>query len=718
MLDQASNTPAAIWGAPAGTLVPGSEPTTAQVAPTPGAVGLEKAHRVATPDPFLQRAAEQNTARVQAIQGIQPTGQPGAVGDLFRQQLAAIDAAGQQTISAARAGAQRATEGLGGAGSPQGYGADIRGALTNANATARGQESALWQAVDREGKLALPLGAVQQTARGLLKEMQPGLGDVASSQETQILNGAANLPDVVPFRDAQRLRSNIGFAERALRATPGNEQSLRRLGIVKSALDDAIAEAADQAAQSDSGVAARIQELGHGQSGIGAGGGEGVATGTEGRTAAVSGEGGAGGVEAGGLGSAAGNSAMAAPQTAQGLEPNFSPEAAAAYAAAREATLQRKQTFGTGAIGRVLQGGKYGEQYAVQEADVPRQILSGTAVEPVRVQQYIKAVGGETQAVANMRDALVNDLRERGIVQQDGTLRLDRFHSWQHQRARTIAMFPDLGDQLNTAAKAQATLDEVTGLHAQAIREYENGVAKNFLHDDPLVAVRRAFASGNPTETFTKLVQQVRGTPDAEAGLRRAVVDHIMERFSSSAPSGAGEENFLKAAQFQTWIRGNRGPLRALFGGQGMQNLEAVAADLRRQSQRATATAGSDTQANRLATEKEGLAGAGKHAAGMGAISLMTLLGERLGEMAGEHGLVGAVALPAIGVAVHALRQAGINTTNALVREAMLHPEVAKLLLERVKTGNLTTVLQRRIGTALQGVMAAEIGQSGKQTQQ
>ena len=397
---------------------------------------------------------------------------------------------------------------------------------------------------------------------------------------------------------------------------------------------------------------------------------------------------------------------------------HFGEEAAGRYAAARQATLERKTTFGQGGVGAAVRPGTQGAEFRIESAAVPKQFLTGNSVEPARVQKYIEAVGGAPQAVTNMRDALVSDLRQRGIVQPDGTIKPDAYANWIQRRGRTIDMFSGLRDQLADVAKAQGTLDTATAAHTGAVKEFQNGVAKSYLNDDePLVAVRKAFSSGNPTNTFQKLADLVKGDPDAEAGLRRGVVDYIMERHSSTAPSGTSGVDFLKADGFRRWIRENRGPLRVLFGGQGAQNLDMVAADLRRQAQKATATAGSDTQANRIATGKLGLTGPAGHAAGLGAVSMLTFLGERLGEMVGGHNILGAIAIPAAGVAIHALRQAGISTTNDLVRQAMLHPELARVLMQKVENGQIGPVAQRRLATALQSAVLADQANQGEKRQ-
>ena len=89
-------------------------------------------------------------------------------------------------------------------------------------------------------------------------------------------------------------------------------------------------------------------------------------------------------------------------------------------------------------------------------------------------------------------------------------------------------------------------------------------------------------------------------------------------------------------------------------------------------------------------------------------VSVLTLLGEQLGEHVAGHGLIGAAALPAAGIAVHALRQAGISTVNDLERLAMLHPNVARELLARVgPNGKVGPLAQRRLATAMQGVLGA-----------
>ena len=896
-----------------GNIIP-SGPTTAQLAGSGGT--LEKALRVANPDPFLARDAAQNNARVASINAVQPEGVPTSVGEHFTAMLDGIETKAAQDAAAARGGVQGATEGLGGAGAPSAIGADVRAPLMERDIAAKERASNLWKAIDPEGKLAMPLtgreptedipfGGLRETAGGLLDEVNPDLGDTIDPKVEALLKGVKNLPDVIPFRDGQRIRTNIGNAERRLRKDPGNDADLRRLAIMKASFDDTTAAAADTAASTDPGVAARLDAMAgeEGRGSVAGGpGGPGNAPGAAGGTAGIPGEGRGAGAGAARRGNAPGAGAVATPratrtrkpeslvdwiiskggmqdpggdvramggdmvhhqkggrllnpngrypdyvregaveegflkpgadindlysgineelagnpvyrqheeaeghawQTQQAeaersahayqmavgqvedalphgstmpdderdfaarlildgqhpeeairnavgsreeadlqrnaealaagrpglapgaqqaempvgraqLRPNFDADAAGRYAAARAATLERKTTFGQGPVGKVLQPGRLGAEHAVEDADATAKFLSRQPTEPDNVAKYIAAVGGDAKAVGALREGLVADLRNKGIIQPDGTLDGGRFAQWQQRRGRTIEQFPGLKEQFQNAAAAQRTLDTVTAEGAQRVKDFQNGVAKNFLHDEPAVAVRKAFASGNPEATFKQLADLVKGNPDAEAGLRRAVVDHIIERTRGATPTG-DTTDMLKADVFRRFLRQNTPALRQLFGGQGIQRFDAVAAELRRAAQRTTATAGSDTAANQQSIVRRGLSAVGQHGATAG-LTLMALLGEHLGDIAGGHGLIGAAAAFGGAKVVTALRQAGIDTKNQLVAAAMLDPRVFQILQEKAASQGAGAVSQqRRLGSALLAAAAGNVSSKEKE---
>ena len=156
-------------GAGLGEIVPGSRPTTGQLTGDLGALSLERELATKQPDlaksnPFGTGSQQQNAARTAALDAIQPTGAPEAVGNTVRQQMAAIEASHDAAVASATTDAQRAASGIGTGAAPEDVGANLRTTLQGARDAAKTQERALWGAVDPDGTLALPGNPVSSAA--------------------------------------------------------------------------------------------------------------------------------------------------------------------------------------------------------------------------------------------------------------------------------------------------------------------------------------------------------------------------------------------------------------------------------------------------------------------------------------------------------------------------------------------------------------------------
>ena len=141
---------------------------------------------------------------------------------------------------------------------------------------------------------------------------------------------------------------------------------------------------------------------------------------------------------------------------------------------------------------------------------------------------------------------------------------------------------------------------------------------------------------------------------------------------------------------FRDFIDQHKRALIKMFGGQGVQNLEKVAAELRTQAYSAQAARGSPTASYLIGTEKSGL---------HGATSSHSMLGALIGGHAG--GLIGSVAA-AGGMAVKdAITAAGLKTRNDIVAAMLLSPDFTRAVIARQ-----TPLSQKRLLTALQGLPA------------
>lgn len=391
------------------------------------------------------------------------------------------------------------------------------------------------------------------------------------------------------------------------------------------------------------------------------------------------------------------------------LTPNMTSENAANYTAANQATRDYKQRFAQGGVGNILRPGQNFQDFRTPEGNVPRQIFTGGNTEPAEVQHWIQAVGGVDQATPMARDVLANDLRTRRIIDPvSGQVNAGKLAQWMEARKATFEQLPQLRDEFANLHQNQEWLNDMVGKHTAAMKELQDTAAARFVGEDVPGAVRRALAGG--PQAFGQLTRMIRGDPAAEAGLKRAMVNEIISRTKSLTPSSDGFD-MMTPGGFRKFMDKYRDSLKPVFGGQGVNNLERVAAMMRRESEGTKAIAGSQTASHQARSR---LSGIGAKVGHSGVTTALALLGDHLGEMIGGNGIAGAIGL-AGGVAAKSvwdsMRQAAINTRSDLLREAMLHPDLASALMERADArGQISTMTQRRIAAALQGAVTSNVG--------
>lgn len=698
-------------------LVPGSSPTTAQVAQTAGASALEKQAKLTHGPEFEEAQKAQNNARVGAIQNLEPTGaNPASVGDLFTQHLQQLDQSGQATIGAAAGARDTAVQASGGTAPTADYGGQMREMIQGAEQPVHAAASAAFKAVDPDGSWTIQAQPLRDAASKIAMEVSPTAK--TDAQTNALLTRGMSQPNVIPFSALSQMRADANDALKRLMRTGEAPSEVRRLSLFKQGIDQTIAKAVNDHAAIDPGLAGRLQsQVGQGAADSNGGVRPGVSPGGGGSAGAGQSVGGAG-ASPGGRGGTAGADTLAAQASTTGspepgLTPNFGGAEAGQYQNAVAKWRDYMQQYHQGGVGDVLK--KNDQGFKVQEGNVPSKIFTGGPAEPAQVAHFIDAVGGADKAADLGRNVLANDLRTKGIIKPDGSVDANRLAMWNRSRQATLQQFPGLADHFASVETAQRTLNDVTAAHKAAIDDFNKSAAANFIHDDPLRAIGKAFSSGNPTETFRQLAAGVRGTPAAEAGLKRGVVDYISQRFRSTTPSSDGID-FLQPGGFRKWVDTNKAPLRILFGGQGMQDLQMVAADLRRAAEGPKAIAGSQTTPLLANAKKLGSSVVGH--GGPAGLSMLALLGEHLGEHLTGHGLIAAGVTAGGGMLVNALRQSGIHTMEHLTAEAMLHPELARTLMERAGASKaLSVVSQRRIATALQGALLADMATTGEKRQ-
>src|SRR6185437_6990667 len=172
-------------------------------------------------------------------------------------------------------------------------------------------------------------------------------------------------------------------------------------------------------------------------------------------------------------------------------------------------------------------------------SEIPGRYLQPGDTGAEQVRQFARDTGDDPASMHAFDDYVVYRMRGDGVVRPDGAIDPKALARFLARYQGALSARPELAAKLSSIKTAQQTLDDVTAASQARIDAFQNGVARHFLNDDPQTAVRKAFATGNPPETFRGLVDAVKGNSDATDGLRKAVADFITDRMSSARPAGA-----------------------------------------------------------------------------------------------------------------------------------------------------------------------------------
>lgn len=347
-----------------------------------------------------------------------------------------------------------------------------------------------------------------------------------------------------------------------------------------------------------------------------------------------------------------------------------SPEVLARYAAARSATRDVKTRFGEGAVGRTLKEGD-NDGFRMTASNVARNIFD----RPEDLRAYLTAVGDDAAARAQLQDYAAFSLRKTAV--RDGMMSDAKYQKWVADHDYVLKEFPELRTKFADMRAAQTALDDSLAAQKQALADYQTGAVKRLLNThDPQIVIADALKTPG---AFEALAKEVAGDPAAAAGLKRAVVDHMLAKAKSTAEAGTSGQVQIKSDTLQQFLINNRRSLSALFTPEEMTSMNNVAADLQRanRSNVAVKVPGPGT-AQDLGGNLKSIMG-----------HLMRHFGATAGGGAGSvFGPAGMVAGAAAGAVADAMRVARVNSIESALVEMMLDPKMAAIWLKRVPAAN------------------------------
>jgi len=704
-------------------LVPGSRPTTFQTTGDMGLGSLERVAQTRDPAAFQQRRADQNAARLDALNNIQSAGHPEAVANTVRTRLADIDTQTNTDLHNALSQASARAEALGGASTPDAYGAALRDALRTANTAARDNERALWKAVDPDETLTTSAANLSGTARDVLKGMS-SMAAPLQGEEAAIFNKSAVAPKTVKFVDLVAMRTRVNDALREELFNHGESAAYARLSRLRGAIerdidgivaqraaDDAKAVAAGQLSPEETFVARLIRERDEilasqrtGQAARASGAGP-----QSGRDGIFSSAAGAEGQSFRGYGSAPGDQGI--PPSA----PTFDEAARGRLSAATDATRQRHETFDATPNDRLLRRQGRDGPYDLPVSAVPGQIFFPGPKSFDAIQNYRRAVG-DGQALASLQDFAAMQLR-RAATQADGTLKPQVVANWRRAHADALRAFPELDRRFADAATASESMQLAADARREALDEYQRGIVGRLIGvtdpSDVTRVVGSIFGRQDSVAQMRRLVTEAGRTPEGREGLRKSVADFMTGKLISNTEAATSGRELIKSDQFQTFLQSNKAALKEVFSDNEIELIGRIAKDLQQANRSLTAVkipGQSNTMQDAFAVAKNDsnasifakiIAKAG--AAGLGATYF-------------ANPALGLAATVGTGTAL-AIRQAGIHRIDDLVREAMLDPSTANLLLMKAPakgdTGPYIPLAQR----LRRGVLAGEAANASSSSQ-
>lgn len=257
-----------------------------------------------------------------------------------------------------------------------------------------------------------------------------------------------------------------------------------------------------------------------------------------------------------------------------------SAETAQAIRDARTLRAEQGQRFEQGANKALTKTKGFGED-AIVESAIPANYLRSGKGGAEAAQSYIASMGGRPQAAAALRDYAATELRDYA-TRPDGTIDPARWRRWMADRQGTLAQFPDVRRDFETAGAASALVDRLQGRQTRLLEDFERSAAGYFLRQNPEDAVKSILGSKNSQALMAQAVQQMRNDPVALAGLRRAVRD-LATRQAETTGLDVADNPVMSTAKFVNFMKENRDALGSLYTPDQLRTMERVATDMQSQ---------------------------------------------------------------------------------------------------------------------------------------
>jgi len=369
---------------------------------------------------------------------------------------------------------------------------------------------------------------------------------------------------------------------------------------------------------------------------------------------------------------------------------------------------QNYQRWEEGRAARKEQGVDYESKSSPSASILNRDPLSGAPIVPdsMVLSKYVRAdAKGGVEAARNYKKVIGNteealepiykNLTDsfRSVAYNDGKINTQKARSWLDRHAGVMNEFPELKAVLSNTERAQTFLNEMIGVQKRTQSDIQKSSLKNWLQvEDPAAAVD-AMLTGKDSIQKTRATFKALKDEDARKGLRREMVEWYKRKaFTPSEVGGIQESSTPGSPEFRGTVK------PATFTGTNM--------DLRPLLKEAGFTENQIKGFDYLYNDKKSQISIdnAKSSSGSDSVSTNSILAD-LGRLTSTAFLSRATGSGLSGQAVRLMQQAlsliPKAKFNAILENALLDPRIAKTLLEKANSKNLSSVMRKLFDSEL-----------------
>ncbi|GLS18733.1 hypothetical protein GCM10007874_17500 [Labrys miyagiensis] len=366
------------------------------------------------------------------------------------------------------------------------------------------------------------------------------------------------------------------------------------------------------------------------------------------------------------------------------LAPNFDEDAAARLATAKQAHAQYDQTYRQGPVKSMLSTNGFAGQYRNAASTIPAKAFPAGNTGYSTTSAFLKAANNSPEAVSAIQDMAMARLR---AGMKGDALDPKALAAWKQNYGQALKAVdeasPGFSSKFDNAATATQALNDARIAKVQDLKLAQEGAAGKLMGATTPGEVRQRVsdmirAKDGPTQ-IKSLLSRMQNDPGAVQGLQRAAAESLLESVRNAGMTDG--ERIISGDKLGKLLANHGDAVEALFGQDGLANMKAIAADVKRSQiamDNTRARSGADTGANVFKKMQEIAAKSGHLSIG----GAMTIAGVEALHSGDVMGATGIAALAGLRAGLGRLRANGINKVNDLYLQALENPEVGKAMLQ------------------------------------